>query len=86
MLEEPVHLVGDEAHAGRAQASPRVRHSASVGSMPVGLCGAFTTTTRVAGRIAATRRATSNAHPSASRSSCRVTSAPAARATSWRLW
>ena len=69
-----------------AQASVSARHSAAVGSIPVGLCGALTTTSRVAGRMAATSRSTSSAQPSASRSSWSETSAPAARPTSHRLW
>ena len=70
----------------RASSAPvSAAHSSAVGSIPVGLCGALTTTSRVAGVSDASRRSTSSAQPSASCSSWRVTSAPVARATSYRL-
>ena len=66
--------------------SETAAHVAASGSMPVGLCGALTTMSRVRGVTEARSRSTSIAQPSLARSSWSVTSAPAARATSWRLW
>ena len=60
---------------------------AASGSVPVGLCGTLTTMSRVSRpELTAMSRSTSSAQPSSSRSSWRVTSAPVARATSYRLW
>ena len=67
----------------RSDSSPvSVAHSATDGSIPVGLCGALTTTSRVAGVSAPSRRGTSSDQPSASWSSCSVMSAPFALPTS----
>lgn len=52
------------------------------GSAPVGLCGAFTTITRVEGETARRSASTSIAQPRSLSSGSRVTSAPADRATS----
>ncbi len=71
----------------RDESSPvSAAHSAAVGIIPVGLCGALTTTRRVAGVSAPSRRGTSSDQPSVSCSSWSVTSAPFARPTSYRLW
>ena len=52
-LEIPVDLVGEEMDAGLGTQLRSARHSAWVGSIPVGLCGALTTTSLVSGRSAA---------------------------------
>ena len=52
----------------------------------MGLWGALTTISRVRGVTWRRMASTSIAHPSAACSSWSVTSAPAARATSCRLW
>ena len=45
-LEEPVDLVREQVDAGGHRARPSSRPTpAAVGSVPVGLCGALTTTT-----------------------------------------
>ena len=86
-FEEAVDLVGQEVDAGlAAQLGQGPPVGLRVGSIPVGLCGALTITSRVYGRRLARSRSTSSAQPSASNSSWRVTSAPADRATSYRLW
>ncbi len=62
------------------------RNAGSGTSMPVGLCGVFTTMSFVRGVTAALTRAGSSTQPSDSCSSMRVTSAPSDRATSWSDW
>src|SRR5260221_12272688 len=64
----------------RVSSPVRRAQSACVGNIPVGLCGALTTTSRVFDRSEPMRRSTSRLQPSASLSSWSVTSAPAAPA------
>ena len=80
-LEEAVDLVGEEVDpalgelGGQRASTPRAD-----GSIPVGLCGALTTTRRVSGRSCGDQPVGSSAQPSASCRTWSVTSAPAARA------
>ena len=84
-LQEAIDLVDQQVRPGLVgQRDDRVE-GRPVGSIPVGLWGALTTMSRVAGVTCLRSRSMSIAQPDSSRSSWSVTSAPAARATSYRL-